>query len=213
MVFWIIWLLFTGYSFLLAPLDSPETLQLIINLSTGQWTGINPLIIALFNLMGLWPMIYAAVMLFDGSGQKFQPGFFNAASFAVGAFAILPYLGLRQPSKNMTVMATPLLKILDNRWLVVAIGIGSIGLLSYGFTQGNWSDFGHSWQTQRFIHVMTLDFLMLSALFPVLVKDDLSRRGGQSWLWWLSCIPLLGAISYLYLRPRQIFTVSESMST
>jgi hypothetical protein len=213
MFFWLIWLLFTGYAFLLAPPDSPETWQLIINLSTGQWTGINPLIIALFNLMGLWPMIYAAVMLFDGSNQKFKPGFFNAASFAVGAFAILPYLGLRQPSQNVTVTATPLLKLLDNRWLVVAIGLGAIALLSYGFTQGNWPNFVHSWQTQRFIHVMSLDFLMLSALFPVLVRDDLSRRGGQFGLWWLSFIPLVGAIAYLYFRPRQIFTHAEPINS
>jgi hypothetical protein len=212
MIFWLIWLLFTGYAFLLTPPDSPETWQLILNLSTGQWTGINPLVIALFNLMGLWPMIYAAVMLFDGSVQKFKPGFFTAASFAVGAFAILPYLGLRQPSKNVTVTATPLLKLLDNRWLAVAIGLGAIGLLSYGFTQGNWPDFVHSWQTQRFIHVMSLDFLMLSALFPVVVRDDLSRRGGQSWLRWLSCIPLVGAIAYLYLRPRQIFANAKPIS-
>jgi hypothetical protein len=213
MVFWLIWLLFTGYAFLLAPPDSPETWQLIINLSTGQWTGINPLTIALFNLMGLWPMIYAAVMLFDGSDQKFKPGFFNAASFAVGAFAILPYLGLRQPSENVTVMATPLLKFLDNRWLVVAIGLGAIGLLSYGFTQGNWPDFVHSWLTQRFIHVMSLDFLMLSSLFPILAKEDLSRRGGEPWLWWLSFLPLVGAIVYLYLRPRQIFANAEPISS
>ncbi len=213
MIFWLIWLLFTGYAFLLAPPDSPETLQLIINLSTGQWAGINPLIIALFNLMGIWPMIYAAVMLFDGSAQKFQPGFFNLASFAVGAFIILPYLGLRQPNTTMPVAATPLRKLLDTRWLAVAIGLGSIGLLSYGLTQGNWPDFVHSWQTQRFIHVMTLDFLMLSALFPILAKDDLSRRGGQPWLWGLSFIPMVGAIAYLYLRPRQIFANVESMNT
>jgi hypothetical protein len=212
MVFWLIWLLFTGYAFLLAPPDSPETWQLIINLSTGQWIGINPLVIALFNLMGLWPMIYAAVMLFDGSVQKFKPGFFNAASFAVGAFAILPYLGLRQPNKTVIVRATPLLKFLDNRLLAVAIGMGAIGLLFYGFGQGNWPDFVHSWQTQRFIHVMSLDFLMLSALFPVLVKDDLSRRVGQPWLWGLSCVPMVGSIAYLYLRPRQVFDKAESMS-
>jgi hypothetical protein len=204
MVFWLIWLVFTGYAFLLAPPDSPETLQLIINLSTGQWTGINPLIIALFNLMGIWPLVYAAVMLFDGSTQKFKPGFFNAASFGVGAFAILPYLALRQPSK--TVAAKPLLKILDARLLAIALGIGAIILLAYGVTQGNWTDFVHSWQTQRFIHVMSLDFVMLSALFPVLAKDDISRRDGQPWLWWMTFVPLLGAIAYLCLRPRQVFT-------
>jgi hypothetical protein len=204
MVFWLIWLIFTGYAFLLAPPDSPATLQLIINLSTGQWTGINPLIIALFNLMGIWPVVYAAVMLFDGSTQKFKPGFFNLASFAVGAFAVLPYLALRQPSQN--VVAKPLLKILDARLLAIALGIGAIILLAYGFTQGNWSDFGYSWQTQRFIHVMSLDFVMLSALFPVLAKDDLTRRAGQPWLWWITFVPLVGPITYLCLRPRQIFT-------
>ncbi len=203
MVFWLIWLLFTGYAFLFAPPDSPATLQLIINLSTGQWTGINPLIIALFNLMGIWPLVYAAVMLFDGSVQKFKPGFFNAASFGVGAFAILPYLALRQPSKTVT--AKPLLRILDARWLGIAIAIGATILLTYGFTQGNWPDFVHSWQTQRFIHVMSLDFVMLSALFPVLAKDDLSRRGGQPWLWWITLVPFVGAIAYLCLRPRQVF--------
>jgi hypothetical protein len=203
MIFWLIWLLFMGYAFLFAPPDSPTTLPLIINLSTGQWTGINPLIIALFNLMGIWPLVYAAVMLFDGSTQKFKPGFFNAASFGVGAFAILPYLALRQPSK--TVAAKPLLRILDARWLGIAIAIGATLLLIYGWTQGNWPDFGHSWQTQRFIHVMSLDFVMLSVLFPVVAKDDLSRRGGQPWLWWITFVPLVGAIAYLCLRPRQVF--------
>ena len=48
---------------------------------------------------------------------------------------------------------------------------------------------------------MSLDFLMLSALFPVLAKDDLARRGGATWLWSLSFVPLVGALAYLCLRP------------
>lgn len=195
--------MFTGYAFLLAPPDSPDTWMLILKLSTGQWTDINPLIVALFNIMGIWPLIYAAVMLFEGPDQKFSPEPFSAASFAIGAFAILPYLALRHASGKVT--ATSLRKILDARWLGPAIGMGTIGLLIYGYTQGNWSDFRQTWQTQRFIHIMSLDFLMLSALFPILAKDDLHRRAGQSWLWWITFVPLVGAIVYLSLRPPMIF--------
>ena len=60
LLFWLLWLGFVSYAFLLAPPDRPNTLQLIIDLSTGKWAGINPLVIALFNLMGILPIIYAA---------------------------------------------------------------------------------------------------------------------------------------------------------
>jgi hypothetical protein len=62
----LLWLGFIGYAFFLAPPDRTDNLQLIIALSTGQWTGINPLVIALFNLMGILPMVYAALLLIDG---------------------------------------------------------------------------------------------------------------------------------------------------
>lgn len=98
--FGLIWLVFVGYAFGLAPPPQPDTATLIINLSTGNWQDINPLIIALFNLMGIWPAIYACVLLPDGRGQNVSAFPFVIVSFAVGAFAILPYLALRQPNPN-----------------------------------------------------------------------------------------------------------------
>jgi hypothetical protein len=204
-IFWLVWAIFTGYAFLLAPPDSPSTLQLIIDLSTGKWTGINPAIVALFNLMGIWPMIYAAVMMFDGQPQKFKPGLFCAASFGVGAFAILPYLALRQANPDINPPATRLLKILDSRWLAILLTAGAGTLLVYGITQCDWANFVQQWQTKRFIHVMSLDFVMLSLLFPILAKDDLARRHGKPWLWAICFIPLVGALGYLCLRPSLEF--------
>ncbi len=94
--FGLLWLGFIVYAFLFAPPEQPDTFQLIKNLSIGQWQGINPLVIALFNLMGIWPLIYSAVVLIDGRGQKISAWLFAVASFAVGAFALLPYLGLAE---------------------------------------------------------------------------------------------------------------------
>ena len=60
--FWLVWLGFIAYAFLFAPPDQPDTLELIKNLSTGNWEGINPLIISGFNLMGIWPIIYSCLL-------------------------------------------------------------------------------------------------------------------------------------------------------
>ncbi|NES94797.1 MAG: DUF2834 domain-containing protein [Desertifilum sp. SIO1I2] len=200
--FGLLWLGFVSYAFLLAPPQQPDTFTLIQNLSTGQWDGINPIIIALFNLMGIWPMIFACLLFFDGRGQKLPAWPFASLSFGVGAFSLLPYLALRQPNPEFTGEKDNLLKLLDSRWTGLAIGSGAIALLAFAFLAGDWANFIGQWQTSRFIHVMSLDFCLLCGLFPALLGDDMARRGWQnSPLFWLFCFPLLGAIAYLIARP------------
>jgi hypothetical protein len=198
-----LWLGFVIYAFGFAPPDQADTLTLIQQLASGQWQGINPLIVALFNLMGLWPMIYACVVLVDGCGQRVPAWPFVVASFGVGAFALLPYLALRrsQPTQP-AIPATALLRLTESRWTGVAIALGVVTLLGYGLGLGDWADFVQHWQTSRFIHVMSLDFCMLSLVFPVLLADDLARRGmTQSWIVWAVAIaPLVGPALYLSLR-------------
>jgi hypothetical protein len=212
LIFWPIWAAFVAYAFLLAPANSPNTLSLILNLSTGQWAGINPIVIALFNLMGIWPMAYGAVMLFEQS-EKSKPGWFCGASFAVGAFAILPYLALRKPQPESALPTKPLLKILDSRWLAIALLIISSILLTYGITQGDWAAFVQQWRSERFIHVMSLDFVMLWLLFAVLAKDDAQRRGAKGNLLAVCLMPLLGALFYLLFRPQLLARTAEAPRT
>ncbi|VXD25710.1 DUF2834 domain-containing protein [Planktothrix paucivesiculata] len=201
-IFGLIWLGFTLYAFIFAPPDQPETLDLIKNLSTGNWTGINPLIIALFNIMGIWPLIYSCVLFIDGHGQKTPAWLFATLSFGVGAFAILPYLALRQPNPQFLGKKSGFIKILDSRITGLLLTIGTITLVIYGLTQGNWADFIQQWQTSRFIHVMSLDFLLLSLLFPVLLTDDRARREMKNSVIFelVSLIPLFGALFYLTTR-------------
>ncbi|OKH24764.1 DUF2834 domain-containing protein [Hydrococcus rivularis NIES-593] len=201
--FWLLWVGLIGYAFFLAPPNQPNTFELIIKLSTGAWEGINPLIIALFNLMGIFPLIYACLLFIDGRGQKIKAFPFVLGSFGVGAFAILPYLALRNSNPEFSGKKDWLIKILDSRLTGIILTIGTVILLVFGFSQGDWGDFVRQWQTSRFIHVMSLDFCFLCLLFPSLLNDDLARREIKNPLifWVVSLIPLLGALVYLCLRP------------
>ncbi len=198
-----LWLGFVAYAFLLAPPDQPDTVATIARLASGDWAGLNPAIVALFNLMGIWPLIYAGFLYSDGRGQPFPAWPFAIASFAVGAFALLPYLALRRPNPEFTGSQDWWLRLHNSRWLGVALSLGAIALLGYGLSQGDWADFAQQWQTSRFIHVMSLDFLLLSALVPALLGDDLARRGWASPQRFgaIALIPLLGPLVYLCLRP------------
>jgi hypothetical protein len=201
--FGLLWLGFTSYAFFFAPPDNfSESFELIKNLSTGNWQGINPIIIALFNIMGIWPLIYSSILFVDGRGQKIRAWPFATASFAVGAFALLPYLALREPNQDFVGNKNLFLKIFDSRITGILLTLGA-GILFIYSLQGNWGDFIQQWQTSRFIHVMSLDFCMLSLLFPALLGDDMTRRGWKNnQLFWLfALIPLFGALIYLCVRP------------
>ncbi|MCG6134842.1 MAG: DUF2834 domain-containing protein [Nostoc sp. LLA-1] len=200
--FGVLWLGFITYAFIFAPPDQPNTFELIQNLSMGQWQGINPLVIALFNVMGIWPLIYSAVLFIDGRSQKILAWPFATAAFAVGAFALLPYLILRNPNQEFVGQKNLLLKFLDSRITGIVLTIAAAILVAYGL-QGDWGDFVQQWQTSRFIHVMSLDFCLLCLLFPSLLGDDMARRGwkNQPVFWLTSLIPLFGPLIYLCLRP------------
>ena len=201
-IFGLIWVSFISYAFLLAPSASPDTLDLIINLSAGNWQEINPLVVSLFNLMGILPAIYACLLLFDGRSQKIPAGIFVFGSFIFGAFALLPYLALRESNTVWDGDKNLLLKILESPMTGLILTLGAIALLGLGIIYGDWGDFVVQWQTNQFIHVMSLDFCLLSLLFPTLVKDDSLRRGikNPEIFWVISFIPLFGTLIYLCLR-------------
>ena len=88
-IFGLIWASFIGYAFFFAPNASPDTLDLIINLSAGNWQEINPLVVSLFNLMGILPAIYACLLLFDGRSQKIPAWIFVFGSFGTTFLLLL----------------------------------------------------------------------------------------------------------------------------
>ena len=194
---------FITYAFFFAPPDRPDTFELIKHLSLGEWDGIEPLIITLFNLMGIWPLIYGCLLFIDGREQKIPAWPFAVVSFALGGFALVPYLILRQPNLGFSGEKDWFLKVQDSRFFALSIALAAFALLAFGLLTGNWQDFITQWQTSRFINVMSLDFCLLSCLFPILLGDDMTRRGINNPVvfWSVTLLPLLGPLAYLCLRP------------
>ena len=150
-------------------------------------------------------------MLIDGRGQSIKAFPFVLGSFAVGAFAILPYLALRTTNPKFTGQKNRLLMILDSRWTGIMLTGVTLGILIAGIYWGDWPDFVAQWSDSRFIHVMSLDFLILSLLFPTLIVDDMAHRSLKNPKLWefIAFIPLLGALIYLCLRPPLLVSALE----
>ena len=197
-----LWLALTVYAIASSFTKTQEgDFELIRQMVLGDFSGINPLLIAIFYIMGIFPVVYAAFILFDSS-QKISPYPFAAVSFGVGAFALLPYLALRQTDTTWNKSKNWLLKVLDSRLVAISSAVAIITLIAWGVTQGNWSDFVAQWQTSQFVHVMSIDFTLLCLLFPAILGDDLARREVKGILKAIAYIPLFGALVYWCLRPQ-----------
>lgn len=202
---WSIWGGFIAYILLLAPpLHLQETLTLLKNLFTLQWTKINPIILSLFALIGVWIQIYSCVLFIDGRMQRIRFYPFAIASIGTGIIGILPYLALREPNQEFTGTKDGFLKILDSRSTGIMLTVFTIGVLAYGMLTGNWEDFWQQFISDRFIHGMSLAFCLFYLLFPTFLGDDLARRGflaNTQLSWLIALIPLLGPLVYLSWRP------------
>lgn len=180
------------------------TAQLVRQLSTGEWEALNPAVVALFNLMGLWPLAYACLAIADGHGQEVPAWPFVMGSFGLGAFLLLPYLILRQPNPIFAPPLSKVIALLDSRWLGISLLAGTLVLMGYGIYAGDWADFVDQWQNSRFINVMSFDFCLLWLLTPSLLGDDMARRGLKNprVFWLVNAMPLVGLTAYLTFRPQ-----------
>ena len=211
-----IWLILVIYAIASSFFKTQQgDLDLIIDLSTGEWSRINPIIIAIFCIMGIIPLVYGAFILFDCGEKNLSPYPFFIVSFGVGAFALLPYLALRQSNTDWNGEKNWLLKILDSRLMAIVSSTAIAVFLIWGLTQGNWSDYVAQWQTSQFIHVMSIDFALLCFLFPFILGDDMKRRGvdADKYFWLVTSIPLFGSLAYWCLRPQLPETAISASST
>ncbi|MBE8969012.1 hypothetical protein IQ277_23150 [Nostocales cyanobacterium LEGE 12452] len=202
-----LWLLWTGliaYILLLAPpLHLNETLTLLKNIFTLQWAAINPIILSLFSLVGIWLLIYSSLLFIDGRMQAIPFWPFAVASVGSGVIGLLPYLALRKPNQQFSGQKDVFLSLLDSRFYGIVLTFSTVVLLVYGFAFGDWGDYVQQFQNDRFINGMSLAFCLFYLLFPTVVGDDMARRRFPDAQVFLAAVfvPLLGSLAYLCLRP------------
>ncbi|MFO8050934.1 MAG: DUF2834 domain-containing protein [Thermoplasmatota archaeon] len=204
-LFLIVWAALLLYSILFAPGDLQGSMELAGDVITDPF-GMEPLLFMVFNIMGIWPMVYAGVLLFEDNKGKLPSWPFVIASFFSGAFSLLLYAGLRRPMRDRTRDSGILLRILDSRIYALFLKIAAVLLLAYGIGMGDPSEYLDLFSSSSLVHIMTLDLLALTILSPFFMRDDMRRRGwgGRKIFWVYALVPLLGPISYLLTRPRVI---------
>ena len=203
---WVIWLGFILYVLFLAPALQADTVQPLQSLLSGQIPSINPVIVSLFSLVGIWLLIYSCLIFPDGRMQTLPAWMFMLGSVATGVISLIPYLALRQPNPSFSGEKDPWLGLLDSQKTGVILTISTIVLVFYAILWGDWADFSHEFTTTKFVHGMTIAFGLFCVLFPypTLLQDDMVRRDldPNSQLFQVAAwIPLFGPLTNLCLRP------------
>lgn len=205
-ILWLVWLGFIVYVLFFSPPLQPDTFQPIQTLLAGQIPHVNPVLVSLFSMIGIWILIYSCLIFPDGRMQRLPAWLFILASAGTGVLALIPYLALREPNQQFSGPKDPGLNWLESPITGIILTASTLVLLGFALLWGDWSAFAHQFLTNRFVHAMSLAFCLFCLLFPypTLLNDDMARRGlsSNSQIFQLAAfIPLFGPLVYLCLRP------------
>ncbi|KAI4305597.1 hypothetical protein L6164_028954 [Bauhinia variegata] len=223
----VLWGALMYYVFFLAPNQTPFRdkyfLEKLLNLKGDDGFRMNQVLVSLWYIMGLWPLVYGMLLLPTGRSAKSKiPAWpFLVLSFFLGVYALIPYFVLWQPPPppvEETELRTWPLNFMESKVTSAAtLAAGAAIIIYAGLATGaDWTEFFQYFRESKFIHIMSLDFSLLSAFAPFWVYNDMTTRkwfDNGSWLLLVSLVPFLGPAVYILLRPSLSTTaISESPS-
>lgn len=211
----LLWAALIYYVSFLSPNQTPSRdmyfLKKLLNLKGDDGFRMNQVLVSEWYIMGLWPLVYSMLLLPTGRSSKSSVPVwpFLSASFFGGIYALLPYFVLWKPPPppvEETQLKTWPLNFLESKVTATILLASGIGIIIYASLAGEdvWKEFFQYFRESKFIHVMSIDFTLLSTLAPFWVYNDMTARkwfDKGSWLLPVSLIPLLGPALYILLRP------------
>ena len=224
------WLSFILYAIFVAPNGDSEVQQSMLKalIAPPPWEGANPIFASLFILLGVWPAVYAALLLpLKPVAQKLPAWPFVAASFGLGAFALTPYLALTSYTQGQTESDSGAARFFGSTGMGIYLLLNTAALLLFALGVFAPNDinggsdypidvifytylrnFGELFASFKLVNVPSCDFLALWALSSKPLLEDMRRRG-----WYrggafdtalfasLMLAPLVGACTWLVVRP------------
>ncbi|KAB2022543.1 hypothetical protein ES319_D07G219200v1 [Gossypium barbadense] len=211
----VLWGALMYYVFNLSPNQTPSRdmyfLKKLLNLKGDDGFRMNEVLVSKWYIMGLWPLVYSMLLLPTGRSSKNNiPAWpFLVLSFFGGVYALLPYFVLWSPPPppvDENELEKWPLNFLESKLTAGMALAAGIGLIIYaGLANADiWREFFQYFRESKFIHIMSLDFTLLSAFAPFWVYNDMTARKWYDkgfWLLPLSLVPILGPALYLVLRP------------
>lgn len=198
MIFLIIWILLLVYAFFLAPGQGNGNDPVFTEVFAGNWPAIDPLVLTVFNSLGIFPLVFLTLLLRNDT-KRWPAWPFSIVSFALGAFALLPYFafGKRPPERKLR---TPnwLLNILKSRtWLLflIVVTIANLVTLMNGVSIEGYME---TFQQSHLVSVMTVDWFILWGLSVYAVYDYYPNARMKA----LAFLPIVGPPLVLLINPK-----------
>lgn len=172
------WLALVVETAFFAP-PSPENTWAMVK-ALFVFDGPDPLVTAAFQMMGVWPLLYARILLRGVHSQRPTPWIFVVASFAVGAFALLPAIALRRFGAPAEADPGWLRAFTEKSWVGQLLAGAAFVLLGWGVFAGDVDVALDLWRTNGFVHTFGLDFLTVSLAYPAVVAAERAAEEKRS---------------------------------
>ena len=193
-----LWLALIGYWLLLSPPPPADLPGELMALALAETSRVDPIAIAIFNLLGVLPTAFLALLLFD-TGRP-SPWPFAIGAYFLGGIVLLPYLVLRDTGAPLNPAPGAFVRAIGSRvagWVLVVI---TLGLFGFALVAGSPVAFAEQFAGSQFIAVMTADLVALTTALHLTAATDRRRRGLPPAPGWQH-LPLLGPMLYLATRP------------
>lgn len=186
----LLWIALVAIAAFEAPATRADSGAWVMRVMRGEWTGESAAVLALFNVMGLWPWLLAARLKDELFARRLPAWPFLLLANVGGAFVLLLYFILR-PS---VVQARPLpwpLRWIGHPAFAALLGVVGVGLGVWALT-GDAAGFAQTFRTEGFVHIMTFDFIACYAIFVLATAE----RGRPTWAW----LPVVGSAAQLWME-------------
>lgn len=197
-----LWLGLLGYWLAFSPAPPADLLGELTALAVADTGRVDPIAITVFNLLGVLPTAFLAIVLFDPGrpASPLSPWPFGLGAYFLGGIVLLPYLALRDTDAPLDPAPGRFTRAIGSRvagWILLAITLGLLGFAALG---GNPTAFAQQFAGSQFVAVMSADLIALSTALHLAAATDRRRRGLPPAPAWQH-LPLVGPLLYLAARP------------